>query len=255
MGDVVNAGATAAERGLLHLAQLKAGDRPQQAAWLLRDALRVGEVAWLLEGDGDIHLPDRHVIRQHGEIFGYVTYLPREGLAPLVVVAAQQVTITLERRTATGRVDDDRVEVIRVEGGDVAPRQPLRALDLTAVQVERATAALSLDRDHLTATAGEQTGGRFGGFGEGGAHDAAGEERHPPLDRPSLRRRPDLAARRDEAAGHLRQQRFGLLQAQQLEDAAAAHQAAQSAALIDAGQPAGEAEASHAAEQAVHPGA
>src|SRR5688500_20354778 len=50
--DVVDSGATAAERRFFHLDQLETGDRLHQVAWLATDALGMHEMTRLLVGHG-----------------------------------------------------------------------------------------------------------------------------------------------------------------------------------------------------------
>ena len=59
------------------------------------------------------------------EVFARIAYSRREALraiAPRVVVL-QQPAVALEVRPTAGRVDDERVDVEILEGGDVAARK------------------------------------------------------------------------------------------------------------------------------------
>jgi hypothetical protein len=148
------------------------------------------------------------------------------------------VGVVFEHRAAAGRVHHDRRGAIALERLDVAAGHHQRALEVAAVGVERAAAALAGRVHHVTAGPLEHPNGSAVDVRQGGRHDAAGEERDPRgsgaldgragillghdpgirhLDRPLGR--VDLAARHQERPLDVWQERLGVLHPEQLDDA------------------------------------
>ncbi len=110
---------------------------------------------------------------------GDVADLGDECLGRLGVAGREEVGVVLEHRPAAGGVDDDGVEAVGVEGGDVpAGEVQRRALDARMV-VDRPAAALPRRDDDLAAVGLEDPGGRGVGLGEHGVGHAPQEERDP----------------------------------------------------------------------------
>ena len=110
------------------------------------------------------------------EELGDVLDLGDEPGGLIVLGGGEHVGIVLEHRAAAGRVDDDRVEAVGVEGRHVPPRQgECRLLD-AGVIVDGTAADLSA-RDHdLAAVLLKHPGRRGVGLGEHGVGHAAEEE-------------------------------------------------------------------------------
>ena len=90
----------------------------------------------------------------------------------------EQVRVVLEHRAAAGGVDDDGVELVGVEGGDVLPGQGQGGRLDARVIVDGAAAGLRRRDDDLAAVLLEDAGGGGVGLGEHGVGHAAEEEGH-----------------------------------------------------------------------------
>src|SRR5438093_2992547 len=86
------------------------------------------------------------------------------------------MAVFLERRATTGGIDDDRVQLEVLEGGDVTSSQRAGGVTVAGVHMERSAAALLGWREHLATVAGQDADGGQVGFGLELAHDAAGDE-------------------------------------------------------------------------------
>ena len=91
----------------------------------------------------------------------------------------QEVGVVLEHRAAAGGVDDDRVELVGVEGREVPPGEGQGGLLDPRVVMDRAAADLPARDDDLAAVLLEHA--RRGGVGLGvqGVGHAAEEQRNP----------------------------------------------------------------------------
>ena len=161
------------------------GIRCEHVARLLPDALGVQQVAGVLVGHLRRHRAGRRLRGQRGDGLAEVADPGAERLRPLRPgrVVGQQLAVLLEGRAAAGRVDDDPLGVRPLERLDVLSRQPLRRLALAGVDVERAAADLVFWQVDVAAGPGQDADRRAVRLGEGDAHDAAGEEGDPLLER------------------------------------------------------------------------
>ena len=79
---------------------------------------------------------------------------------PLGVVR-QQLSVLLHRRPATGGVDHNLIDALALERGDESLRKRARILVVSAVQPERAAAALAARRHDLAAFRGQRANRRL----------------------------------------------------------------------------------------------
>ena len=141
-GQVVDAGAAAADRLVGRLEQLEPGDRAQCVARLLPHPLCVEEVARVLERDPNLERPPLGPRAELGEKLGHV--LHRHVEPRLLQVGA-----------AAGGVDDDRVDPDLLKPTADRSHQLLSLPASPGVMVERAAAGLVAGNDDLAALGGE----------------------------------------------------------------------------------------------------
>ena len=131
MGDRVEPRGAATSIGCGHLVQAKTGDRAEDGARCLTDALRVREVASVLQRHVAVEGAEAPFEVLRGNEFKHILHGCAEllgSLRPLDVVP-QQLTVFLHRRATAGSVDDHRIDAGLREGVDVAPR--LKTLKVT----------------------------------------------------------------------------------------------------------------------------
>ena len=161
--EVVDPRRAAADRLLRRLRRVQAGDRVEQLARLDADALRVGQMARVLEG---------HAQRE------WMTLGPRLLRQQLGDVDDAHVEPrVLQVRAAARGVDGDRVDTGEALGHRL--RHPFPLLAPPCMEMERAAAALTARRDDLVALRGQHA--RRGGVhvAEDDALHAAGEQADP----------------------------------------------------------------------------
>jgi len=110
--QVVDAGGAAAEGGFGNFGDLEAGDSGEQLARLLKDALRVAQVAGVVVGDAYLQRISRGDWFEFGEDFGDVAALCGEclGAGGPVRIVAEKMAVLLHGGAAAGGVDDDGVD-------------------------------------------------------------------------------------------------------------------------------------------------
>ncbi len=167
LDDVVDPGGAAAQVLLRRLDYLEPRNPAQRRERRERQALRVPEVAGVLERDRCRQRVPRRPRECLGEQFADVAHLLGEALGSVV---AEQPAELFQMRPAAGRVDDDQLDVL--EGVDEPPREALSLLEAPRVHRERAAAALRRSND-LEAVRGENARGRGVHVGEHGALHAA----------------------------------------------------------------------------------
>ena len=152
--QVVDAGAAAADLGLAHRQQLEAGNRAEQIARRLADALRVREMAGIVVGDAQRRRLARRGRRtERGQHLADVAHPggERAGAVRPLRVAGQQLAVLLHRRTASGGVHGDDFDARPLERGDCAAGKAPRFRQPSRMQRERAAASLSAGRDDVAA--------------------------------------------------------------------------------------------------------
>src|ERR1700722_9104161 len=160
MEKVVDSSRTATQRGLIDLRNVKPGNSGQQAPRLCVDALCVTQVASVMVGDAHRQRVAWRARRQFAQNLRDVFAFSAEGsgaCSPRWVVA-QQMTILLHGRTATGGIDDDGVHIGGLEGRNHRSRQPGGLFIQAGVQHERPPTLLCLGDDNLAALGGERSG-------------------------------------------------------------------------------------------------
>src|SRR5271165_5442771 len=211
LGERVHASAPAAHRGLRALAELDAGDRPQDLARLCRYPLTVAEVAGLVVGDRgrprsrtgrggpaepDLDQPLRDVADLRR---------PRGGARGVPAVPGKEVAVAPEVGAAPRRVRYDRVVPSGIDRVELAPRELRGRLEVAVVDVQRAAAGLGPGRLHLAAVLEEHVDRRPVHVGEADVLDAAGEDGDPEARRP-----PRPLGRGDDLVGEAPADREGL---------------------------------------------
>jgi glycolate dehydrogenase FAD-linked subunit len=176
MGQVVDAGASAAAFGILDVDETHAFDRAQQRARLRPDPLPVGKVAGVLVDHAD-RPPGACRDRLHD--LAHVADPRGEGFRPIGPkrIVAEDVPVVLQVGAASRGVDD-HLPIATGKGVDVEAGELARAFAVAGVGVQGAAARLLLGDAHDMAVSLEETHGRALGVSERLAHDAAGEDAH-----------------------------------------------------------------------------
>src|SRR5262249_24943471 len=127
LGQVVRAGAPAAELSPGDLDELEARYRAQQVAGLSSDPLAVREVAGVVVGDARAHPMGRRGTRPPAEQVAHVASLcgdlargPRVGR-----IALEPATVLAQHRAAAGGIGDDEIGLVTKEDVDVSARSAL----------------------------------------------------------------------------------------------------------------------------------
>ena len=154
LGDVVDAGAAAADVLLGGLDHRQPGDAPQRDGGRERQPLRVPEMARVLHRHLQVERVARRPRLDLGEELAQVAHPGGERGRPLRPgrVVAEHVPELLQVRAAARGVDDHRLDV--VEGLDHPARE--RAPFLAAPGVHRERAATALRRRHDLVAVGRQ---------------------------------------------------------------------------------------------------
>lgn len=152
--QVVDARGAAANLGFgANLQQLYAGDRPQQLAWLIANALSVGEMAGVVIGHAALKPVPRRPRRDRGQHLGDILDPRGEGAGFL---GAKELPVLLHRRAAAGGVYDHVVEWRQLgEGPDSGRRARYRLRLGAAVKLERAAALGRLRCKYFETLGGE----------------------------------------------------------------------------------------------------
>src|SRR5271157_1211970 len=130
LGQVVRSRCTAAELAFLQWYELEPGDHRQKLPGLAANLLRMAEVASVVIGHFQRHRVFGRDRPERDEELGDVLDLGAEPGGLIVLGGGENVGIFLEHRAAAGRIDDDGVEAVGVEGRHVLPRQgECRSLD------------------------------------------------------------------------------------------------------------------------------
>ena len=140
------------------------------------------EVAGIVVGRAHAHRTRTRDQADRGEVLGRVTHARREALraiAPLRVVL-EQPAVLLEVRAAARGVHDERVDVERLKGFDVAARQRAGIIARAGVRVQRPAARLFPRHKDFDAVAGEHARRRGVRIGECRAHHTSGEKGDAP---------------------------------------------------------------------------
>src|SRR4051812_18974275 len=143
IGQVVDARATAAKTALHHLAKLQPGDRAEQEARRLGDALSMRQVTRLLVGHGDGQITAHREVAT-GQKLGHVSDSLAERLRPRgpLWIVTEMVAIVLKHGATTGRVVHNRSVAIALERLDVLAREHLRSFEVATVGVQGAATPL-----------------------------------------------------------------------------------------------------------------
>ena len=154
MRNVVEAGAAAAGAGFLDLHDIYRWDALQQATLWLADALGLGQVAGIV--DGDTHRVHTVVSDGGGQrlIVPLVNVLDPgaegAGACGAVTVIVQQLGIVLQHAAARGAVAHDDIQRTGVlEQAYVGAREPPQLRPVTLIVLGRTTAHLTARRLHL----------------------------------------------------------------------------------------------------------
>jgi hypothetical protein len=99
-------------------------------------------------------------------------------LALVLPCVVPVMAVVLEHAAAAGDVDEDRIDPVRVKGGDVLVGQLPRRLARPGVEMDRPAAALSLRHDDVATVFLEHAGGRPIGLAKHHVANAAGEQGH-----------------------------------------------------------------------------
>src|ERR1051326_3106070 len=175
--EVVDAGAAATLIGATQRNERRALDRGEHLEWRSGHTLRVEQMAGCVVGQP--HVERTGTPRTRGrEQLAHVADLRRDSLrafAP-VRILAEQVTILLHRRAASGRIRDDVIRIGRLERRDVLSREVSGAFEISGVCVKRAATAGRWGTVYDVSIEAQRALGCAIGFAKQAVHDASAKQ-------------------------------------------------------------------------------
>jgi len=176
--EVVNSGGAAADGGFGNFDEYETGNLGEERARLLGDALRVLEMAGIVEGDARGKRMARGARRKLGQEFGNVAAFCGESFGAVGVdrIVAKKVGVFLHVGAAAGGVDDDGVDLDLFEDVDGGTGEVEGGGFFSGVDAESAAASLFGGSNDFAAFRGENAKGGGVDVREESALDAAEEK-------------------------------------------------------------------------------
>ena len=166
LGKVVRAGGAAADLGFFERDEFKTRDHLKQGARLRANLLAVAEVTRVVIGNAERNGIFRRDRSERDEELGDVANFGDEALRQVAIgFVVEKMTIIFKHRAAAGGIDDDRIKVVGVEGGEILSRERQGGRFHAGVIMNRAAADLSARNEDFAAVMLQNACGGGVGFG------------------------------------------------------------------------------------------